>query len=271
VTALTTTNTASALVPQDMNSAMRMAEMMANGRLVPQHLQKSPADCLMVIEQAMRWGMSPFAVAQATSVVQGKLMYEGKLVAAALHTSGALASRLDYDYSGTGDDRVVTVSATRVGESSPRSIMARLGDVKTNNKVWQTQPDQQLSYAGARIWARRYCPEVMLGVYAPEEMPAPAARPEPVDTSPVIDAVAEPAPPVDRAREGADRLIARFNAVQTDDDMHAIVTDTRVGSWLTKAKDDRPELHAEVIAAQAAANRRLAEARGDGEIPMEVG
>ena len=42
--------------------------------------------CLVVIEQAMRWGMSPFAVAQCTSSIGGKLMYEGKLVAAAVES-----------------------------------------------------------------------------------------------------------------------------------------------------------------------------------------
>jgi hypothetical protein len=55
----------------------------------------------MVIEAAMRWGMSPFAVAQETSVIQGKLMFSGKLVAAAIQTHS------------------VSQSATR---SSPRHI-----------------------------------------------------------------------------------------------------------------------------------------------------
>ena len=260
---------ASALVPTDMNGAMRMAEMMANGRLVPQHLQKSPADCLMVIEQAMRWRMSPFAVAQSTSVIQGKLMFEGKLVAAALHSSGALASRLEYEYSGSGDDRVVKVSATLAGETVPRSVPVRLGDAKTNNKVWQTQPDQQLAYHGARVWARRFCPEVMLGVYSPEEMAPPEPR-QTQEPGPVIDAVAEPAPQEDMQRKGTDRLLARIAAIGTDDEMHDYVTDQRVGPWLARLKDQRPELFAEIKDAEAKANERLAVARGDGELPKEV-
>ena len=70
-----------------MDEALRLAEFMARARTLPKHLQASPGDCLMVVEQAMRWGMSPFAVAQATSVISGKMMYEGKLVAAAVETS----------------------------------------------------------------------------------------------------------------------------------------------------------------------------------------
>jgi len=189
---LTTTN--NALVPNSMDAAMKMAELMARGRLVPPHLQSSPGDCLMVIEQAVRWGMSPFAVAQSTSVIQGKLMFEGKLVAAALHTSGALATRLSYDYTGEGNSRVVRVSATLAGETAPRFVDVRLADAKTTNKMWTTQPDQQLAYHGARVWARRYAPEVMLGVYAPEEM-EPVQAPHPGPTIEVrAEVVREPDP-----------------------------------------------------------------------------
>jgi hypothetical protein len=170
-----------ALVPTNINDAMRLAEMMAKGKLVPQALQSSPADCLLVIEQATRWGMSPFAVAQEVSVIQGKLMHSGKIVAAAIQSSGVLAGRLHYDYSSAGDDRTVIVSGTLAGEAKPRDVAVRLGDVRTNNKVWTTQPDQQLAYHGARVWARRYAPEVMLCVWSPEEMPeAPQEEPRAV-------------------------------------------------------------------------------------------
>jgi hypothetical protein len=205
----TTTQGGNGLVPQSMDQAVRMAEMMAKGRLVPQHLQNSPGDCLMVIEQATRWGMSPFAVAQATSVIQGRLMFEGKLVAAALHTSGALATRLAYDYSGEGASRVVRVSAVLAGETEPRFVDVRLADAKTTNKMWTTQPDQQLAYHGARVWARRYAPEVMLGVYAPEEM-EPTQAPPPPHHGPTIEAHAEPAPQPAPAVEAPKRMLSQF-------------------------------------------------------------
>lgn len=170
------TTTSNGLVPGNVREAMDLAEFMAGGKLVPNHLQKSPADCLMVIEQAMRWGMSPFAVAQATSVIQGKLMFEGKLVAAAVHSSGILAGRLSYEFKGAGDSRAITVSGTLKGEGAPRSIEVAFKDAKTANQMWQKQPDQQLVYHGTRVWARRHAPEVMLGVYSPEEFEAPPMR-----------------------------------------------------------------------------------------------
>lgn len=182
------------------DEAVKLAEIMSSAKLVPVHLQKSPADCLLVIEQAIRWGMSPFAVAQATSIVKGKLMFEGKLVAAAIQGSGVIHGALDYAYKGEGDAREVTVIGTLRGENAARTITAKLVDVRTDNAHWAKSPDQMLSYMGARIWARRHAPAVMLGVYAPDEfedkdvakapkaavikpvvtIPAPVALPAPV-------------------------------------------------------------------------------------------
>lgn len=171
-----TSFTSNALMPTDMRSAMDLATMMARAKLVPGHLQDKPGDCLLVIEQAMRWGMSPFAVAQSTSVIQGKLMFEGKLVSAAVQSSGILSSRLAYDFDGEGQSRAVTVKATIRGEDEPRTMRVTLAEAKTTNGMWTKQPDQQLVYFGTRAWARRHTPEIMLGVYAPEEFDAPPQR-----------------------------------------------------------------------------------------------
>jgi hypothetical protein len=140
----------------------------------------------MVIEASMRWQMSPFAVAQCTSVIQGKLMFEGKLVAAALNASGILSARLDYDFAGEGAQRSITVRGTLRGETKQREVTVFLADAKTSNSLWTKQPDQQLVYAGTRIWARRHAPEVMLGVYASEEFD----RAEPF-TGPTLEASPE--------------------------------------------------------------------------------
>lgn len=173
------------LLPQTITEAMQLARVMSEARMVPEHLRGSPADCFLIVNQARLWRMDPFAVAQGTSFIHGKIMYEGKLTAAVVHSLGNLKGRLSYNYSGEGENRTVTVSGTLTGETEPRTVSVRLKDAKTNNKVWQTQPDQQLSYHGARVWARRHVPEVMLGIYAAEEFDAPPPMrditPEPIE------------------------------------------------------------------------------------------
>jgi len=157
------------LEPTNMPEAMALANLMAGAKLVPTALQKSPADCLMVIMQAKRWNLDPFAVAQECSVIQGKLMHSGKLVAAVINSRGGLTQRLSFEYDGEGDKRTITVSGQLRGEPEPRTVNVTLKEARTPNKVWQTQPDQQLMYHGSRVWARRHTPELMLGVWSPEE------------------------------------------------------------------------------------------------------
>ena len=158
------------LVPSNLVDAIKLAELMSGSKLVPAHLQGKPSDCFLVIEQSMRWGMSPFAVAQCTSVISGKLMYEGKLVAGVINGNGNLSKRINYSFDGDGENRKCTASATIAGESEPRTVEVVYKDVKTSNQFWTKQPDQQLTYSASRNWARRHMPELMLGVYSPEEM-----------------------------------------------------------------------------------------------------
>ena len=160
------------LLPQTIGEAVQVAQLMSDARLVPAHLRGSVADCFLIVNQARLWRMDPFAVAQGTSLIQGKMMYEGKLVAAVVHSLANLTGRLNYEYEGAGDNRSVTVSGTLRGEDKPRTVSVKLKDAKTTNTIWGKQPDQQLAYHGARVWARRHVPEVLLGVYAPEEFDA---------------------------------------------------------------------------------------------------
>jgi hypothetical protein len=205
------------LVPTTMSEAMQLATMMASAKLVPAALQKSPADCLMVIQQAIRWQMDPFAVAQECSVIQGKLMHSGKLVAAVINARGGLADRLSFSYEGQGDDRTITVSGRVSGEAEPRTVTVRLRDAKTANRVWQTQPDQQLMYHGSRVWARRHAPELMLGVYSPEEFDEPVPLRSKVPPRPAAN-VMLPAHDPDTGEVQQDALDELLTSPPTRDD-----------------------------------------------------
>ena len=184
------------LLPRNMTEAMALADFMATSKLVGSHLQRSPADCLAVILQSVRWGTDPFATAQATSVIQGKLMFEGKLVMAVANTSGRLRGRLNFEYSGEGDARVVTCSGHLIGEPAPVSVDVKLRDARTNNVQWTKQPDQQLAYHSARVWCRRYAPELMLGIYSAEEFDVPAQGPAETPRESIQRTVAETKPPI---------------------------------------------------------------------------
>lgn len=168
----------------------RIASVMARSSLIPDSLagvyvgtgqnrkfeafppEVVQANCFLIVNQSVRWGLDPFAVAQSTSVVRGKLCYEGKLVAGVI--SAKLGIDLDYDFNDKGgDDLEVTVTGVVGGRSKV---------VKGTVKEWKTTGDgspwgkgnesnkRMLRYRGAREWARAYTPALMLGVYTQDEM-----------------------------------------------------------------------------------------------------
>ncbi|MCA8427826.1 recombinase RecT [Burkholderia seminalis] len=166
-----------------MERMIRIADMMASGRAtIPKHLQQKPGDCFAVCMQAMQWGMNPFAVAQKTHLVGDTLGYEAQLVIAVMNSSPALATRLNFAWSDNWDgvagksdnnsSHWAEVWAIVKGETEPRVLrvsMAQVGKVR-NSPNWDADPRQQLAYLAAKRWGRLHAPDVILGVYTPDEL-----------------------------------------------------------------------------------------------------
>lgn len=184
----------------------RVATVMARSTLMPESLymegkkdNKQPlpyenilSNCFLVVNQAVRWGLDPFAVAQCVSVVHGKLCYEGKLVAAVLQAK--LGMNLHHHITGSGDDTRIYMSdrpfneEVTVGDSTGplvsflkpgiripgvRLFDGSVAEWKTtgNNSPWSPKNfPRMLIYRGTRDWCRIYEPATMLGVYTDDEM-----------------------------------------------------------------------------------------------------
>jgi hypothetical protein len=159
------------LMPQTFGEVVAFSEIMARSQhAIPKHLREVPGACLAVAMQAMRWEMDPFAVASKSYNVKDIIAYEAQLIAAVVHTRAPLKTRPVYTYAGEGADRRCTVTAM-FHDGIERSYESpRIADIKIKNSpLWVADPDQQQGYYSIRAFARRYCPEVILGVYTPEE------------------------------------------------------------------------------------------------------
>lgn len=225
-----TSTSALVLDGDSLDKMMRLAEVMAGGRAtMPKHFNGNAADCLAVVMQSMLWKMNPFAVAQKTHLVNGVLGYEAQLVNAVITTCAPVLDRLHYEWFGAwekvigkftikssekGEYRVpgwmmadeeglgVKVWATFRGEDEPRVLELLLAQARTRNStLWADDPRQQLAYLATKRWSRLYCPDVILGVYSPDELEESAPRVR--DVSPARGAApAEPAglPPYPEAK-----------------------------------------------------------------------
>ena len=56
------------------------------------------------------------------------------------------------------------------GEDEPRVINLSVKEAKTSNDMWTRDPEQKLCYSAVVRWARRYCPEVVLGVLTDDDL-----------------------------------------------------------------------------------------------------
>ncbi|MFW1636054.1 RecT family recombinase [Acinetobacter oleivorans] len=169
--------------PEMMARFEKLAETMAASKFsVPKHLQNNPSDCLAIIMQSIQWQMDPFAVAQKTHQINGVLGYEAQLVNAVIINRAPVKERLNYEWFGDWSkvngkedksyDRGVKVWATLRGETSPREIVLTMGQVGPvrNSPMWIADPRQQIAYLAIKRWSRLYTPDVILGVYTPDEV-----------------------------------------------------------------------------------------------------
>ncbi|TMU84698.1 recombinase RecT [Brucella haematophila] len=162
--------TGSNIAPQNLGEVVRFAEVMSKADIaLPKHLRNNAGACMAVAMQALEWQMSPFAVASKSYSVNGTIAYEAQLIAAVVNTRSGIKGRLKYEYKGTGNDMTCTVSGILDGETYEYTSPS-VGSITTKNSpLWKSDPQQQLGYFAARSWARRYVPEVLLGVYDREE------------------------------------------------------------------------------------------------------
>lgn len=164
--------------PQIMGQLQKFAEVMVTGKAtVPQHLRGNVGDCMAVTMQAAQWGMNPFAVAQKTHLVNGTLGYEAQLVNAVISSSRAIKGRFKYEYGGDWENQGKKDAWVRVGAVLADEEEITWGEplyvhlvTTRNSPLWKTNPKQQAAYLAVKYWARLYCPDVILGVYTPDEL-----------------------------------------------------------------------------------------------------
>lgn len=189
--------------------------MSTSGNLVPEYLRGNPGGCLGITFQAIEWRMSPFQVANKSYEVNDRIAYESQLIHAVIEARAPLQHRLMCSYEGeliydevdskdeeTGEifkrrvlnwrksTRKCTIAGDFTNGDTRDYTSPQIGDIKVKNSpLWRDDPDQQLFYYASRSWARKWCPDVLMGIYTREEL---AERPnigrEDEDTAPGLHA-----------------------------------------------------------------------------------
>lgn len=230
---IATTSTGSGLAPQTLGEVVRFAEVMARGHVaIPKHLRDNPGACMAVTMQAMAWQLDPFAVANKSYAVNDRLAYEAQLIAAVVNTRSGIKGRLKYKFEGEGQNLRCTVTGILNGEEFVYQSPP-IGSITTKNSpLWKSDPEQQIGYFSARSWARRYTPEVILGVYDRDEVESFQGPDNAKDVTPSGNAqkYLSKAPAQDHA--------AGFNAGQVDAEISALNSDGTTSSQPSDQGDE---------------------------------
>lgn len=157
---------------QNIGEVVEYAKLMSKaGPAVPAHLRMEPGACLAVIDDSIRFGLSPFFCARRSYFVNNAMAYEAQVFAAALNHALPLKRRPVYTYQGDGDERICKVTlelltGETITHDSPKLKLIH----PKNSTLWKSDPDQQQGYYTIRACARRNFPDVLAGAYDLDEV-----------------------------------------------------------------------------------------------------
>jgi len=186
--------------------AQRMAKALASSTMVPTAYQGQDkiGNCLVALELAQRLGDSPFVIMQNMVPVRGKPTWAATFVAAKVNACGRY-SPLRYTFNKTGDECFATCVEHATGQTlvgSKVSMAMAKAEGWAENAKWKNMPEQMLIYRATTFWARKFCPELMIGMQTADEVEdvevSSMKRARPADDL-NESLTPKPAPPIDVA------------------------------------------------------------------------
>jgi hypothetical protein len=150
----------------------KMAKFLSQSNLLPQHFKGKEADCFIALEMSNRTGASFLEVVQNLFVVNGQPAWKATFVIAQINRSKKFDDPLAFDVEGEGIHMNVTATASRKGKvySAMVSMKMAAEEKWTSNPKYKSMPEQMLTYRAACFFGRKYCPEVMFGMYTKDEL-----------------------------------------------------------------------------------------------------
>lgn len=161
---------------KSMATAVRMAEYIANAKVIPQAYQRNPGDCLVAIDLGRRMGLSPVVVMQNSQIVKGNFTWRGSACKAMVDGSRKFRNSR-YEFCGKPGQwdwgcRLVAENArTNTTVCGPWVTMKTAKDEGwLRNPKWSTMPELMMRYRAASFFAKTECPETLMGFQTAEEI-----------------------------------------------------------------------------------------------------
>ncbi|CAB4153036.1 hypothetical protein UFOVP606_39 [uncultured Caudovirales phage] len=167
--------------------AQRIAVALVKSELIPTAYRNNIPSALIALELAKRTGVSPIMVMQNLHVIQGRPSWSSSFIIAVINSYKKFSMPLNFTMDGEGSTRSCVAWTTGVDGTkyeSPTVNMAMAAAEGWINKAgskWKTMPELMLRYRAAAFFGRLYCPELLMGMQAEDEVIDVVTKAEPID------------------------------------------------------------------------------------------
>ena len=174
------------IAPRSLAEAKELATTLSTARTIPEALQKSPADVLATVMAGAELGLAPMQSLRGIVLIKGKPTLSADAMGALVKSRREVCEYLVLD--GT-DAKVATYTTKRNGDPKPTTMSFTIEDAQRaglNGDNWRKFPAAMLRARALSAICRAVYPDLLLGVYDPEEIDE---SPRPVrDVTPPPDA-----------------------------------------------------------------------------------
>lgn len=217
-------STALSIVPKTITEVQSLAEILAKSTLLPDALRNKVPDVVVSILAGAELGLSPMAAIRGVHVVQGKSILSADTMVGLVLSSGLAEYFIQVESSPTS----VTVETKRKGSPQAQRCTWTIDDAKRaalhTKDNWRMHPRAMLAARARAELARSVYPDVLAGVYSPEEhVDVRPIAPHVVSNDDIADA---------EVVEIAEFDVSRIDAATTVDELKALIPD------LNKLKGD---------------------------------
>jgi hypothetical protein len=173
------------LIPTSYDEMYRLAKTMHVSNMFALH---SPEQAMVVLMTGLELGFSPAQAFRGIHVIKGKPTLSADMMVAVCKSRADICH---YFRVVESTDQQAVYQTHRVGEAEPTTNTFSLGDAERagllrGNENYQKYGPQMLRARAASGLARMVYPDLMLGLYTPDEIEStpPPARPAPVNVTP---------------------------------------------------------------------------------------
>lgn len=204
------------ITPRSLSEAKELATTLSAARTIPESLQKSPADCMAIIMAGAELGLAPMQSIRALVLIKGKPTLSADAMGALVKSRRDVCEYLLLKHS---DATRATYATKRAGDPEPTTMGFTIDEAKAaglaGNDNWRKFPAAMLRARALSAICRAVYPDLLLGVYDPDELAeAPRDVTPPRASPPTIESTATVLPPVDVARESLELAVENASTLE---------------------------------------------------------